>query len=71
MKNVSSIHRRDSTVCRHNRVYDIYLSLMEEMGAYAALVPRSYIYERIRARTGLCVKTIAYIINHTFPNNRK
>lgn len=28
-------------------------------------VSRQYVYEKIKEKTGLCVKTIAYVLNHT------
>lgn len=57
--------RRSSTVVRDNMVHAAYRETVEELGDIAPFVAKSYIYERIRARTGLCTKTIAYILNHT------
>lgn len=57
--------RRSSTVVRDNMVHAAYRETVAELGDIAPFVAKSYIYERIRARTGLCTKTIAYILNHT------
>ena len=57
--------RRPSTQIRDNRVHEIYQQILSELGKYSNVVAKSYIYQLIHDRTGLCVKTIAYIINHT------
>lgn len=57
--------RRPSTIIRDNMVHTAYEEVCYELGKYAYLVPRQYIYEKVRERTGLCLKTIAYILNHT------
>jgi len=59
--------RKPSTVIRDDTVLGIYKELQDEMGKYAAYVSKSYIYERIKDRTGLCHKTIAFILNHIRP----
>lgn len=46
-------------------VHDAYDKICDEMGEYANFVAKQYIYEKIREETGLCLKTIAYILNHT------
>ena len=46
-------------------VHDVYDKVCGEMGKYAHYVAKQYIYEKIRNETGLCLKTIAYILNHT------
>lgn len=56
--------RKPSTVHRDNEVLNLYDEIVAELGEYAALVPRSFIYEKISDKTGLCIKTIAFIINH-------
>lgn len=58
-------NRRPSTIIRDNTVHDTYKEICEELGTLANVVSKSYIYERISKRTGLCVKTIANILNHT------
>ncbi len=58
-------NRLESTIIRDNHVHDVYKDVIEELGDLAAVVAKSYIYEKIRARTGLCTRAIAYILNHT------
>lgn len=58
-------NRRPSTVVRDNMVHKVYGDVCRKLGKYAGLVPREYIYNEIRERTGLCTKTIALILNHT------
>lgn len=57
--------RRPSTVFRDNGVHEVYQELEEELGDLIHVVSKSYIYERIHERTGLCSKTIAFVLNHT------
>lgn len=61
-------YRRISTIVRHNSVHKVYNELIAELGIYANLVPKSYIYDFICKQTGLCSKTVAYILNHTDVN---
>jgi len=46
-------------------LYTTYINVLQELGDYAHLVPKSYIYDIICKRTGLCSKTVAFILNHT------
>lgn len=62
---MTSENRRISTVVRYNSVHDEYNKVVEELGEYAFLVPKTYVYNMICKRTGLCAKTVAYILNHT------
>jgi len=64
MRNANA-ERRPSTVIRDNTVLGIYKELSEELGSLIHVVSRTYIYDRIKERTGLCHKTIAFILNHT------
>lgn len=57
-------NRRESTIKRDNHVFDVYKGIMSELGELAHFVSKSYIYEKIKEKTGLCTKTIAFIINH-------
>lgn len=57
--------RKKSTIWRDNQVHKINREVRAEIGMYAPYVPKSVIYEKIRTRTGLCLKTIATILNHT------
>lgn len=66
-----SDERRESTKLRHNEVHAAYAKVVSELGTYAMLVPKSYIYDKIREKTGLCDKTIAYVINHTIRTPQK
>ncbi len=54
-------NRRESTILRDNKVHEIHAELRAELGVLADVVSRQYIYERIKMRTGLCTKTIAFI----------
>lgn len=62
-------NRRESTIIRDNHVLDVYTDVKNELGELANFVAKQYIYEKVQERTGLCTKTIAYIINHV--NRRK
>lgn len=57
--------RKESTIIRDNNIHQLYNDLMKELGMYGNLVPKSYIYKHIQEKTGLCEKTVAYILNHT------
>lgn len=67
MARSSNERRRESTILRDNQVHKAYEGLKDELGCLFVEVSKSFIYERIRQRTGLCYKTIAYILNHTSP----
>ena len=69
MSRYSGNRRRPSTQMRDNRVHEIYRQVISEIGSFKNVVSKSYIYEQIHQRTGLCVKTIAYILNHTKYNS--
>lgn len=66
----TELKRRESTIVRHNHVHEVYNDIVCELGKYAYLVPKSYIYSLICERTGLCEKTVAYILNHTHKESR-
>jgi hypothetical protein len=57
-------NKRPSTIKREEYVCRVYKELSIELGELINVVTKSYIYERIGERTGLCSKTIASIINH-------
>lgn len=65
MARMTGENRRASTVARDNEVHRAYDEICKELGALASEVSRTFIYERIRQRTKLCDKTIAFILNHT------
>ena len=39
--------------------------ILRGLGELAGVVSKTYIYERIRERTKLSVRTISFILNHT------
>lgn len=55
---VEKIYVRDSTVIRNNEILD-------ELGDLATVVSRNYVYGKIKDRTGLSIRHISRIINHT------
>lgn len=63
MTRFSGENRRPSTVLRDNAVHEAYRQLQQETGEYFRFLPREFVYERIRQRTGLCTKTL-----HTQPH---
>lgn len=64
MAKYSVKNRRRSTVIRYEIVLKAYDKVLSELGDYACLVPKAHIYELVREETGLCDKTIAFVINH-------
>lgn len=58
--------RKKSTIWRDNQVHRIAQEIRAEIGLYAPYVAKSVIYEKIKERTGLCLKTIATILNCDF-----
>ena len=65
MTRFSGENRRPSTVMRDNMVHEAYRRLQQDTGEYFRFLPREFVYDRIRQQTGLCTKTIAFILNHT------
>jgi len=65
MARISSENLRPSTVVRYDHVNEVYTEVVRGMGKYACLVTKAYIYELIRARTGLSTKTIARALRHS------
>lgn len=61
----SNTERRESTKIRDDSVHGVYKELANELGTLVNYVSKSYIYDKISERTGLCRKTIAFILNHT------
>lgn len=53
---VEKIYVRDSTVIRDNEIHRMYNEI---------LVSRNYVYGKIKDRTGLSIRHISRIINHT------
>ena len=56
---VEKIYIRDSTVIRNNEIHRMYNEILDE------LVSRNYVYGKIKDRTGLSIRHISRIINHT------
>ena len=66
MTRFSGKERRPSTIIRDNGVHEAYEDVCREIGDMAKLLPKEYLYEKVKARTGLCTKTIAWILNNPF-----
>lgn len=62
---VEKIYVRDSTVIRNNEIHRMYNEILDELGDLATVVSRNYVYGRIKDRTGLSIRHISRIINHT------
>lgn len=62
---------RDSTVIRNNEVHKMYDEILNELGDLATVVSRNYVYGRIKDRTGLSIRHISRIINHSCKFYRK
>lgn len=56
---VEKIYVRDSTVIRNNEIHRMYNEILDELGDLAT------VYGRIKDRTGLSIRHISRIINHT------
>lgn len=54
---VEKIYVRDSTVIRNNEIHRMYDEILDELG--------DYVYGKIKDRTGLSIRHISRIINHT------
>jgi hypothetical protein len=61
---IEKINVRDSTVIRNNEI-------LNELGDLATVVSRDYVYGRIKDRTGLSIRHISRIINHSCKFYRK
>lgn len=62
---VERIHVRDSTVIRDNGIHRMYNEILNELGDLATVVSRSYVYGKIKDGTGLSIRHISRMINHT------
>ena len=58
-------NRRESTMVRDNEIHELHRQILDELGDLANAVSKGYIYERIRERTKLSIRTISFILNHT------
>lgn len=62
---VEKIYVRDSTVILNNEIHRMYNEILDELGDLATVVSRNYVYGKIKDRTGLSIRHISRIINHT------
>lgn len=62
---IEKINVRDSTVICNNEIHKMYNEILNELGDLATVVSRNYVYGRIKDRTGLSIRHISRIINHT------
>lgn len=62
---VEKIHVRGSTVIRDNEIHKMYDEILNELGDLATVVSRDYVYGKIKDKTGLSIRHISKIINHT------
>jgi hypothetical protein len=62
---VEKIYVRDGTVIRDNEIHRMYNEILDELGDLATVVSRNYVYGKIKDRTGLGIRHISRIINHT------
>ena len=62
---VEKIYVRDSTVIRNNEIHRMYDEIPDELGDLSTVVSRNYVYGKIKDRTGLSIRHISRIINHT------
>lgn len=63
--------KRKSTIVRNNTVHAIYNELRQQYGdRLFNNLSRSFIYEEISRRTGLCPKTISKKLNHTHTEDK-
>lgn len=58
---VEKIYVRDS----NNEIHRMYNEILDELGDLATVVSRNYVYGKIKDRTGLSIRHISRIINHT------
>lgn len=49
----------------NNEIHRMYDEILDELGDLATVVSRNYVYGKIKDRTGLSIRHISRIINHT------
>ena len=64
-EDIEKIYVRDSTVILDNEVHKMYDEILNELGDLATVVFRNYVYGKIKDGTGLSIRHISRIINHT------
>lgn len=52
-------------IYRNNEIHRMYNEILDELGDLATVVSRNYVYGKIKDRTGLSIRHISRIINHT------
>lgn len=62
---IEKIYVSDSTVIRDNEIHKMYDEILNELRDLATVVSRNYVYGKIKDRTGLSIRHISMIINHT------
>lgn len=65
MSKLTENNRRESTLVRDKEVCRIYNQILNKLGELRNVVSKSYIYEKIKERTKLSIRTISFIVNHT------
>ena len=65
MTKLCNKNRRESTMVRDNEIHELYQQIRHELGSLANAVSKGYIYERIKEKTKLSIRTISFILNHT------
>lgn len=55
---------RISTIKRNNSIHLMY-NIMNDLGQLRTVVSKSYIYNLIQNQTGLSIRTISHVLNHT------
>ena len=55
----------DDVESRDNEIHRMYNEILDELGDLATVVSRNYVYGKIKDRTGLSIRHISRIINHT------
>lgn len=68
MKLSEKSKRRESTSVRDNEIHLLYKQIMNDLGELANAVSKGYVYEKIREKTKLSIRTISFILNHTTPS---
>lgn len=56
---------RISTIKCNNSIHLMYKNIMNDLGQLRTVVSKSYIYNLIRNQTGLSIRTISHVLNHT------
>lgn len=50
---------------RDNEIHKLHKEILAGLGDLANVVSKNYVYEQIRERTKLSIRTISFILNHT------